>query len=1780
MEEWALTELQATCSNLGVNDGTAYHPDPDCVECVKDLIRFLRRDDANHEVRRALGEMGVVKSDLVLILRDHSNHRELFDVTLRLLVNLTNPELLLFKEELPEDKETRNFYLQIQNQRQDYKEAFVDQQLWTVLSKTLGALLKKDWDERLEDDKLIIERILILVRNVLQVPTNVRREGRTTDDASMHDQVLWVLHQSGMQDLLLYIASSDGEANYCLHVLEIISLMFREQDPMALASANLGRSKAEKAADEEALVKAVKLEKEKEKAKSKQVMTSRHSRFGGTFVMKNVKSITDRDMIVQKPLSNIQDFNFDQSKRAIKKAKNKITPENQDVVRRSTLPVRIFLKEFCVEFLLSAYNQLMGVVRDALNRQRAQQNDETYYLWCIRFFMQFNRGHEFKIELVSETLSRQTFHFLQQQLDAYRDNFEHEKKNRPKYLMWSRRMHLCIRAYMELLHNLVDMEGSSNPDIKEAGRVLKASVFYESEYRELCLQQLSSFNPDKMSVGYLTDLVATTHVFLKLMEHMSKNKHLIVSKKSKKKPKKSGKKAGGGEGEAAGEREKNEDKWEAISGQLSGILQGRGEELPEGVVPFDGASDVSMEDQKVLCMKNIQKALRNKEPAMAVALMRAGREVWPEGDSFGEAGAEAEDEFMALREVLFADLGIEDEPTEAGGEAGEVGDEYDEEEEEEVAEEKVYSVEQEFDYKAFVFRFAVKNVVMPFGVLFSNYAKNSKETNHHIIKMFHRIAVDCGLPAILFQASIFRAFQQVWKDLKSNPSDPSLRELAKFAKFILAKFMTVAASNKKVFMELLFWKTSREATEIFDGYGTQASSAKDKKSFWSSEDEDKLSAVFGQVMEMEKSGDKRDGEGDVLDQIELLFSCENRSRRQIGNKLRELGLIKNMGEITKKPLNSSREWKEEELEKLKELFEEYKEAENPGARIYEQWKAAHMPVRSKKKLCEKIVELEWVSDRTKLGKTRKKGTRKPREGEAGYLNNASDSDSALNSSSEDEDASSEEELNANQIEDTSSAGLDLGDALRNLNGEEKGTLTWLAGTLEEEGSDRQMDFDGEDVPLVAVAEEHQLALAKEEMCTMLSSLGLCAPSQGEQFWRIPGDLSVDQLKARATVLAAVGRGDGVANSMMSVESSLLVVVRGLGAVVENRKVEKKKKKKKKEKRGPNKWQPMRREGAMPPPPVQEKEQEKKSTKSKNKSFLDSSDEDKEEKEDEVDDVENGEDDEVKSTKARNKSFLDSSDEDKEEKEDTVDNVDDNDENEDPENKENVPQKKSPTPKKKTPTPKKKTPKKSLQKIDKARLLKLLNDDSDLGSDDSDDDEPPKKVDSNTSDEGVVDPLPGDSKQEKTKKPRAPRKKQEKTAKSEPKKKNPTTKKASKKAKADESDNDADSEEEVTKKKQTKKKVPKGKKPSVAADSSDDAVEDPDPASESDDDISSKKKSARKPAKKANEVSSKKKSAEKPLKSKKKASAIDSSSDEGVMDPTQPTDGKIGAASSADDTFDNIVSSNSKSKKKAMLDSDSDDEPLIKSSKKKMSLDSDSEEEVTKVTDSKNTNQKKTPVKASDANASIDSRKSRSRSSSIDSRRSISPLEDSRLNDSRANSPTQYVNDSRLDDSRLSRRSSFDDSRLRSPRSSSLSSRRSSSRSLSPLSPSPAAPYTLADTPAPKKGKAKATPVSKKKGKAKATPVSKKKGLANATVTPATKRGRTSPASSKRSAKKSRVASPDQSLKLQLSETLQPASQESLKLQLSETLDPAKEEESPVKRNSKRKKKAVVDSDSD
>ena len=139
----------------------------------------------------------------------------------------------------------------------------------------------------------------------------------------------------------------------------------------------------------------------------------------------------------------MDNIDFNKEKRPQKLAKNRRMPDDPNAVkRRSTLAIRLFLKEFCVEFLHGAYNNLMSVVRDNVVRQKAQNNDETYYLWSMKFFMEFNRECKFRPDLVTETLNKSSFHFVQSQIEVYKDNYEHEKKNRPMCLIWARRMHL------------------------------------------------------------------------------------------------------------------------------------------------------------------------------------------------------------------------------------------------------------------------------------------------------------------------------------------------------------------------------------------------------------------------------------------------------------------------------------------------------------------------------------------------------------------------------------------------------------------------------------------------------------------------------------------------------------------------------------------------------------------------------------------------------------------------------------------------------------------------------------------------------------------------------------------------------------------------------------------------------------------------------------------------------------------------------------------------------------------------------------------------------------------------------------------------------------------------------------------------------------------------------------------------------------------------------------------------------------------------------------------
>lgn len=89
----------------------------------------------------------------------------------------------------------------------------------------------------------------------------------------------------------------------------------------------------------------------------------RHSNFGGTYIMTNTKSLSDRELIYHKSIQDVQNFSLDMNKKPRKKPKNRQPITEKPVIRRSTLSIRLSLKEFCVQFLENAYNPLMYAVK-------------------------------------------------------------------------------------------------------------------------------------------------------------------------------------------------------------------------------------------------------------------------------------------------------------------------------------------------------------------------------------------------------------------------------------------------------------------------------------------------------------------------------------------------------------------------------------------------------------------------------------------------------------------------------------------------------------------------------------------------------------------------------------------------------------------------------------------------------------------------------------------------------------------------------------------------------------------------------------------------------------------------------------------------------------------------------------------------------------------------------------------------------------------------------------------------------------------------------------------------------------------------------------------------------------------------------------------------------------------------------------------------------------------------------------------------------------------------
>ena len=592
----------------------------------------------------------MIQTDLLPMIVNHCDDPILSDILIRLLVNLTNPTLLFFREDLPKNSGGRRTYMDLVEISHSYKEAFAySPATWPILAARLQKVLEIETGERLEEQSLVLERILVLIRNVLQVPANPQHEKRVDNDVSVHDQVLWALHESGILELILFILCSQYEIQYHLHALEITFLIFREQRVETLADASLQRSAAEKLKDEQELIQARTREKLKSRAR---LPPARHSRFGGTYVYKNLKSISDNDMICHQSLERVVQKEFNANKTKIKPS-HRLAKDDDKYERQSAFSIRLFLREFCIEILKSAFNNIVHQVRRALERNRGQDNDESYLLWAIRFFLEFNRLNGFKLSLVSETLSVSSIHWITGRMQH---DVEMIGTDKLKKLNWNRRLQLGVRAYREFLFNIQLLEQSEDEDCQGLVSKLRNNMFYVLEYREIILQLLLQYTDSNFTKSYLRDVIDTVNIYLKMLEKFCKG-NIVVQTKGKKQKKKSKK-------SKRPSKENNlrnlEQEWDGGVASSVSVVLSNPINIPEEnhPIPFDAALEKSIDDQKGDCMVRIHKCLRDNEFERAILLLRAARTVWTDENCFGTAEILPEDELLVIKEIFFIQLDL------------------------------------------------------------------------------------------------------------------------------------------------------------------------------------------------------------------------------------------------------------------------------------------------------------------------------------------------------------------------------------------------------------------------------------------------------------------------------------------------------------------------------------------------------------------------------------------------------------------------------------------------------------------------------------------------------------------------------------------------------------------------------------------------------------------------------------------------------------------------------------------------------------------------------------------------------------------------------------------------------------------------------------------------------------------------------------------------------------------------------------------------------------------
>ncbi|KAJ9565068.1 hypothetical protein OSB04_001034 [Centaurea solstitialis] len=825
-----MENLSVVCGGLGIieedDDGNqiGYAPGEYCLDNLKDLLRFLRRDDPEtREVFKQVCKWNTVGKDILPIIQYCQSDDTLVLNAVKVLVFLTMP-IEPTSKDIPQQIE----YLWGLKSSITFSHAIPV--IITLLENPLEHL---EGDLFTEDDWKLVQLVVTLFRNILAVQ-DVSMQQRVAGSASefilIRDRFLELLFEENVMDLILVLTQHVGGSSGIfrqdnLLLLETFYYIYKGQVPELIARAHLDAS-TKMEGEAEATATDLKSLMEEEKAKRRQMIlcnVGSRSQLSGTFTRLTMDG--SKVLVKGNPCSDSHDA-------LLKGHKNQRDSSKKMLSDNGTMPttnknILWLLHDFTNQFLSGGYNVLMQSIREDIEKERqAIENSEVVSFFQVAEFVMSFQHHKLlcskpdaevnKSESsedrdadstffegnicgsISETMNESMFLLV---ISKWRTAFDGLKEtNNYKFLS-------AAGSLTKIMINMLDLVLKLSPeDSKEpqTARVLLYKLFYDQTDQGMTyflFNLIKSFNAHRQQKSDLADLVETIHIVIRLMENLQARGTLRVAKKSRKKRKKKASTANKDANNAdqdtvGGEQTESVSVPVKETSQVSSVDKKEDDDIAPGESDQPDVTKQDTQGTEPECPGESDHPDVTKQDTQGTEPECPGESDHPDVTKQDTQGTEPECDVQQME----------------NSKCGNTNDDY-------VSD--VSSADEQLDAKnevdlnvsSLVSSLANNTIIQNLCWLLKFYKSNSIRTNHYIICALRRICEDMELSPMLYQLSHLSIFHGILEEQKSTPCK-EYENIVLFLTSLVRRMLRKMKSYPLLFVEVLFWKTRKECHYI------------------------------------------------------------------------------------------------------------------------------------------------------------------------------------------------------------------------------------------------------------------------------------------------------------------------------------------------------------------------------------------------------------------------------------------------------------------------------------------------------------------------------------------------------------------------------------------------------------------------------------------------------------------------------------------------------------------------------------------------------------------------------------------------------------------------------------------------------------------------------------------------------------------------------------------------------------------------------------------------------